>query len=129
MGRVQARSRKHCATSGHKKAKNDLYGARDLDLVYKDVQKGDRALPRGTDKEDIPGGAQWKCLACGRYFVDEPTLQRHMRTKAHKQRVKDLKEAPPTTADTEMAAGRGRPNNKQPSSATTTSALETEETS
>jgi len=110
MGRV-GRSRHHRATAGHKKAKNGLYHARDLDLVFKDVKDKHPPIGQGIDKEDLPGGGQFCCISCSKFFIDQTALDKHMVSKAHKKRsalwscvvfscscdsVKELREEPPS---------------------------------
>ncbi|KAH7820072.1 putative bud site selection protein 20 [Monocercomonoides exilis] len=103
MGR-NARSRKHCKTSGHKTAKRAIYFSRDLDLVHSDVEKG-KAPPKINPDDD----RQFLCITCSRYFIDERSLLDHKRTKQHKRRLKALKEKPYTSDDAILGAGKGLP--------------------
>ena len=40
------------------------------------------------------GLGQIYCVACARYFRDDDNYDRHIRTKPHKKRVKELQEEP-----------------------------------
>lgn len=55
--------------------------------------------------EELPAGGKYSCLKCDVYFRDENTLEQHMKTKAHKRRVKEFNSKPHTSRDAEMAAG------------------------
>eukprot|EP00771_Trimastix_marina_P004216 gnl/Trimastix_PCT/962.p2 GENE.gnl/Trimastix_PCT/962~~gnl/Trimastix_PCT/962.p2 ORF type:complete len:109 (-),score=17.49 gnl/Trimastix_PCT/962:158-484(-) len=107
MGRL-ARTRKHRRTVGHKQQKRKLHFARDLDLVQKDLQQG--KAPPG-DLEDLPARGQYFCTPCSRYFVDQATLDAHLKTKKHKRRLKLLRDPAYTQADAEAAAGMAPPKN------------------
>lgn len=61
---------------------------------------------------DKPGNAQFYCLHCARYFINDQALQDHFKTKVHKRRLKALELEPYTIEDSERAAGFG--NFKQP---------------
>lgn len=61
---------------------------------------------------DKPGNAQFYCLHCARYFINDRALQDHFRTKVHKRRLKALELEPHTIEESEQAAGFG--NFKQP---------------
>lgn len=61
---------------------------------------------------DKPGNAQFYCLHCARYFINDQALQDHFKTKVHKRRLKALELEPYSIEDSERAAGFG--NFKQP---------------
>lgn len=54
-----------------------------------------------------PGAAQFYCIHCARYFIDNHALQEHFRTKVHKRRLKALELEPHTIEDSERAGGLG----------------------
>lgn len=56
---------------------------------------------------DKPGSAQFYCVHCARYFINDQALQEHFRTKVHKRRLKALEVEPYTIEDSEKAAGHG----------------------
>lgn len=56
---------------------------------------------------DKPGNAQFYCVHCARYFINDQALQEHFRTKVHKRRLKALELEPYTIEDSERAAGFG----------------------
>ena len=43
---------------------------------------------------DKPGFAQFYCLHCAKYFVDDHSMQAHFKTKVHKRRLKALELEP-----------------------------------
>lgn len=55
------------------------------------------------DAEDLPGGARFPCLTCGRFFFGEEALQRHKKSKTHKRRTAAAGEAPWTAEASELA--------------------------
>lgn len=56
---------------------------------------------------DKPGNAQFYCVHCARYFINDQAIQEHFRTKVHKRRLKALELDPYTIEDSERAAGHG----------------------
>ena len=64
--------------------------------------------------EDTSGFGAYPCTACDRQFISAEALKTHMRSKPHKKRVKDLKEAPFTQAEADAAVGRGVDNRQKP---------------
>lgn len=47
-------------------------------------------------------------MSSRRYFVDDHNLQHHLKSKIHKQRVKELKTEAYTVEEAERAAGKGQ---------------------
>ena len=62
--------------------------ARDIDQIQDDIAavEGNPALAHREEDLDLPGLGQHYCLCCARYFIDEPTLLKHNRSKVHKKR-------------------------------------------
>lgn len=56
---------------------------------------------------DKPGFAQFYCLHCAKYFIDNHSLEQHFRTKVHKRRLKALELEPYSIEESERAAGHG----------------------
>lgn len=56
---------------------------------------------------DKPGFAQFYCLHCAKYFIDDHSMQAHFKTKVHKRRMKALELEPYTIEESERAAGQG----------------------
>jgi bud site selection protein 20 len=81
---------------------------KDLDEIIDDMKphKSARLLHQPIDV-DIPGNAQFYCLTCARYFVDQSTIDQHSTTKAHKRRIKMLKEPVYTQREADAAGGLG----------------------
>lgn len=68
--------------------------------------KSEELLNQNVDLEK-PGFAQFYCLHCAKYFVDDRSMQAHFRTKVHKRRLKALELEPYTIEESEKAAGHG----------------------
>lgn len=81
---------------------------KDLDEIDEDlkVENADKLLNQEVDV-DKPGEAQFYCLHCARYFIDENARNAHFKTKVHKRRLKALEIEPYTIEDSERAAGHG----------------------
>lgn len=56
---------------------------------------------------DKPGFAQFYCLHCAKYFINDHSIQAHFRTKVHKRRLKALELEPYSHEEAEKAAGHG----------------------
>lgn len=54
-----------------------------------------------------PGFAQFYCIHCAKYFIDDYSMQQHFRTKVHKRRLKALELEPYSIEESERAAGHG----------------------
>lgn len=81
---------------------------KDLDEIDNDmIEENARKLLHQEIDLDKPGSAQFYCLHCARYFIDEHALKEHFRTKAHKRRLKALELEPYTIEESERAAGKG----------------------
>lgn len=80
---------------------------KDLDQIDLDLQKGsDQLLNQDVDLEK-PGFAQFYCIHCATYYINDRALQDHFRTKVHKRRMKALELEPYTVEDSLRAAGKG----------------------
>eukprot|EP00741_Cyanophora_paradoxa_P009565 tig00001530_g9264.t1 len=103
----------HAPSRGiNKRSKRKRVLARGIDLIYEDVK------PENAEKfknlpidDDLPGLGQHYCIQCSRYFVSDEILKAHTRSKAHKKRLKELKEEPYSHREAEAAAGMGPPDN------------------
>ncbi|GAA5957145.1 hypothetical protein JCM21900_003110 [Sporobolomyces salmonicolor] len=84
---------------------------RDIDQIHDDLKDGGKQkfmeeLAK-KDLEDLPGLAQYGCVACSRYFADAAALSTHERGKPHKRQLKKLEEEPYTIEESMRAAGVG----------------------
>ncbi|XP_073980346.1 zinc finger protein 593 homolog [Rhodnius prolixus] len=81
---------------------------KDLDEIDNDLQSenAEKLLNQDVDN-DKPGDAQFYCLHCARYFIDDTALNDHFRTKVHKRRLKALELEPYSIEESERAAGHG----------------------
>lgn len=68
--------------------------------------KSEELINQNVDLEK-PGFAQFYCIHCAKYFVDDHSIQAHYKTKVHKRRMKALELEPYTIEESERAAGHG----------------------
>lgn len=68
--------------------------------------KADELLNQEVDLEK-PGFAQFYCLHCAKYFINDHSMQAHFRTKVHKRRLKALELEPYSIEEAARAAGQG----------------------
>ncbi|KAI6228862.1 Zinc finger protein-like protein [Aphelenchoides fujianensis] len=82
---------------------------KDLDQIHEDLKpwKVARLTTAHPVDVDLPGEGQFYCVECARYLVDQETLDKHRKSKVHKQQVKRLKDVPYTQAEAEAAGGLG----------------------
>ncbi|XP_076621180.1 zinc finger protein 593 homolog [Colletes latitarsis] len=85
-----------------KRRKKDLDEI-DEDLKYENVKS---LLNQEVDL-DKPGAAQYYCIHCARYFINNTALQDHLSTKVHKRRLKALELEPYSIEESERASGKG----------------------
>ncbi|CAL7945377.1 unnamed protein product [Xylocopa violacea] len=81
---------------------------KDLDQIDEDLK--DENVKNLLNQEvdlDRPGAAQYYCVHCARYFINDTALQDHFRTKVHKRRLKALELEPYTIEESERAASKG----------------------
>lgn len=69
-------------------------------------KKSDELLNQSIDL-DKAGFAQFYCLHCAKYFIDNHAMQTHFKTKVHKRRLKALELDPYSIEESERAAGHG----------------------
>lgn len=68
--------------------------------------KSEELINQNVDLEK-PGFAQFYCIHCAKYFVDDHSIRAHYKTKVHKRRMKALELEPYTIEESERAAGHG----------------------
>ncbi|XP_034250560.1 zinc finger protein 593 homolog [Thrips palmi] len=81
---------------------------KDLDQINQDLKEEnvEKLLNQEVDA-DKPGKAQFYCLHCARYFINDQALNEHFKTKVHKRRMKALETEPYSIEESERAAGLG----------------------
>lgn len=72
-----------------------------------DLKKKSAELLNQNVDLDTPGFAQFYCLHCAKYFIDDQAMQAHFKTKVHKRRMKALELEPYSIEESERAAGQG----------------------
>ncbi|XP_058813646.1 zinc finger protein 593 homolog [Topomyia yanbarensis] len=80
---------------------------KDLDEIDSDLKDNSEQLLNQEVDLDKPGFAQFYCIHCATYYINERALQDHFRTKVHKRRLKALEVEPYTLEDSLRAAGQG----------------------
>ncbi|XP_018329950.1 zinc finger protein 593 homolog [Agrilus planipennis] len=105
---VYKRRKYHYGDTHLKKKWRTKRRTKDLDQIDEDLkpQNAEKLLNQETDL-DKPGSAQFYCIHCARYFINNTALEDHFRTKVHKRRLKALELDPYTIEDSERAAGHG----------------------
>jgi len=102
------RRKYHQGITTEKKKYRTKRRQRDIDQIFEDLEPAKRqkleSQPLDLDK---PGGGQFYCVHCAKHFIDEHSLQEHIRGKVHKRRVKDLQIKPYSIEESERAAGLG----------------------
>uniref|UniRef100_A0A182NCK5 Zinc finger protein 593 homolog n=1 Tax=Anopheles dirus TaxID=7168 RepID=A0A182NCK5_9DIPT len=80
---------------------------KDLDEIDADLKNDPEKLLKQEIDLDKPGFAQFYCIHCATYYINDQALQAHFRTKVHKRRLKALEIEPYTIEDSLRAAGQG----------------------
>ncbi|XP_058122727.1 zinc finger protein 593 homolog [Anopheles ziemanni] len=80
---------------------------KDLDEIDADLKKNPEQLLQQEIDLDKPGFAQFYCIHCATYYINDQAMQAHFRTKVHKRRLKALEIEPYTVEDSLRAAGHG----------------------
>lgn len=75
--------------------------------IDKDIKETPVELIAQDVDLDKPGFAQFYCIHCAKYFIDDTAMQAHFRTKVHKRRLKALELEPYSIEESERAAGAG----------------------
>ncbi|XP_066590896.1 zinc finger protein 593 homolog [Prorops nasuta] len=81
---------------------------KDLDEIDEDLKEENlNGLINQEVDLDKPGAAQYYCIHCARYFINETALDAHFTTKVHKRRLKALEIEPYSIEESLRAAGQG----------------------
>ncbi|KAM7350823.1 zinc finger protein 593 homolog isoform 1-T2 [Cochliomyia hominivorax] len=107
MGMVQKRKKMHSGDTHLQRRWRVRNRTRDLDLIDEDLRTQSAQLINQPVDLDKPGFAQFYCVHCAKYFIDDTAMQAHFRTKVHKRRLKALETEPYTIEESERAAGHG----------------------
>ncbi|XP_037820217.1 zinc finger protein 593 homolog [Lucilia sericata] len=107
MGMVQKRKKMHSGDTHLQRRWRVRNRTRDLDLIDEDIRTQSAQLINQAVDLEKPGFAQFYCVHCAKYFIDDTAMQAHFRTKVHKRRLKALETEPYTIEESERAAGRG----------------------
>lgn len=107
MGRY-ARKKQHKGDKPLKEKYRTKRKTKDLDQIHEDMKpkNSDKLLDQQVDF-DKPGAAQFYCLHCAKYFINNKALKDHFRSKPHKRRIKALSIEPYTQEEADRAAGVG----------------------
>ncbi|EDW62732.1 zinc finger protein 593 homolog [Drosophila virilis] len=107
MGMVQKRKKMHYGDTHLQRRWRVRNRRRDLDQIDDDLRTRSGELINQNVDLDKPGFAQFYCVHCAKYFIDDRSMQAHFRTKVHKRRLKALEMEPYSIEESERAAGRG----------------------
>ncbi|XP_034119145.1 zinc finger protein 593 homolog [Drosophila albomicans] len=107
MGMVQKRKKMHYGDTHLQRRWRVRNRRRDLDQIDDDLKTRSGELINQNVDLDKPGFAQFYCVHCAKYFIDDTAMQAHFRTKVHKRRMKALETEPYSIEESERAAGRG----------------------
>lgn len=107
MGMVQKRKKMHYGDTHLQRRWRVRNRRRDLDQIDDDLQTRSAQLINQNVDLNKPGFAQFYCVHCAKYFIDDTAMQAHFRTKVHKRRLKALETEPYSIEESERAAGRG----------------------
>lgn len=75
--------------------------------IDEDLKKKSAELLNQSIDLEQTGFAQFYCLHCAKYFIDDHSMQAHFKTKVHKRRMKALELEPYSIEESERAAGQG----------------------
>ncbi|PJF18441.1 hypothetical protein PSACC_01746 [Paramicrosporidium saccamoebae] len=101
---IYRRSRTHKARKELSKKNRLRKRTKDLDQIVEDIDTGRRQV---EFDEDLPGGGQFQCVECSRFFISQEVLDEHNKTKPHKKRLRELKTKPYTLEEANAAGGCG----------------------
>ncbi|CAG9332182.1 unnamed protein product [Blepharisma stoltei] len=106
MGQPQRRKKKTAGDKSKHRAIKQKHYDKDIDQVHHDLKPevAQKLISQPLD-EDLPGQGQFYCIECARYFIDNTALLHHKKDKAHKKRVRELKEVPYSQEEAERCAG------------------------
>uniref|UniRef100_A0A1B0BDK3 Zinc finger protein 593 homolog n=1 Tax=Glossina palpalis gambiensis TaxID=67801 RepID=A0A1B0BDK3_9MUSC len=107
MGMAQKRKKMHSGDTHLRRRWRTRNRKRDLDEIDNDLRTKSRELINQPVDLDKPGFAQFYCVHCAKYFINDTALQSHFRTKVHKRRLKALETEPYSLEESERAAGHG----------------------
>ncbi|XP_065363410.1 zinc finger protein 593 homolog [Calliphora vicina] len=107
MGMVQKRKKMHYGDTHLQRRMRVRNRTRDMDLIDQDLRTQSAQLINQAVDLEKPGFAQFYCVHCAKYFIDDRAMQTHFRSKVHKRRLKALELEPYTIEESERAAGRG----------------------
>lgn len=95
------------AIRGANSKKKTRRSTRGLDQAHADVASK-KHLQRHLEThapEDLPGFGQHYCVECAKFFESQANLDKHVKGKPHKRRLRQLKEDPYSQKEAEAAVG------------------------
>lgn len=75
--------------------------------IDEDIQKKSGELINQPVNLEQTGMAQFYCVHCAKYFINDHAMQCHFKSKVHKRRLKALELEPYSIEESEKAAGHG----------------------
>lgn len=107
MGMCQKRKKMHSGDTHLQRRWRVRNRTRDLDQIDDDLRNQSAELINQAVDLEKPGFAQFYCVHCAKYFIDDVAMRAHFRTKVHKRRMKALETEPYSIEESERAAGHG----------------------
>mmetsp|Transcript_342 Transcript_342/g.436 ORF Transcript_342/g.436 Transcript_342/m.436 type:complete len:129 (+) Transcript_342:242-628(+) len=121
-GRTKSKPRSHAKKKGYKRGHATRNRARDIDQIQDDLKTNEGGLKFNYD-DDLPGGGQFYCTPCAQHFITDDVLKKHIKSKRHKRRLKDVVQEQYSQEEAERAAGMTKevlpPAHKKYSASTT----------
>ena len=96
MRKCTKKSKRTKTTQKYNKLK--IFESRPLDRIKEETVDTEYFLQKIEE-------GKHNCIKCDKFFRDEHTLQQHLKTKAHKRRVKEWEKSYHTQKDAENAVG------------------------
>ncbi|KAK8797808.1 hypothetical protein JH06_3555 [Blastocystis sp. subtype 4] len=104
-GKTKGKRQAHSSKREWKRLRAIKNRMKDLDQIQDELKLDPekRVIPYD---EDLPGGGQFYCLYCDKYFITKDILDKHTQSKIHKKNVKKANEEQYTQQEAELGAGR-----------------------
>ncbi|PVU90023.1 hypothetical protein BB561_005056 [Smittium simulii] len=107
MGRLR-RSRVHKGIKDISKKYRLKRKTKDLDQIQADLLPENKPKLESFEIDpELPGLGQFYCIECTKHFTDATSKLKHIASKVHKRRLRQLKDTAYTQKEAEYAAGVG----------------------
>lgn len=109
MSRMRRKRMHHSIRDNQRKFRTRVR-VKDLDQIALDLktEKTEQVID-----VDLPGLGQFECRECAKFFISSDPLEKHIASKVHKRRLRQLKDDPHTQKGAELAIGMKTDNGKR----------------